>query len=71
MFWGDRSHSVRPRMRPRLTPLTRLTMKIHRRDIASGLVDQGLLVLLAYMKAGTLITGWSDGYLHVQGMGAR
>ena len=61
MFSGDRSHSVRPRMCPSLTPLTRLTMKLHPRDIASGLVGQGLLGLLACMKAGTLISGWSDG----------
>ena len=43
MFSGDRSHSVRPRMRPRLSPLTRFTMKIHPHDGARGSVGQGLL----------------------------
>ena len=71
MFSGDRSHGFRPRMRPRLIPLTRLTMKIHLHDVASGSVCQGLLGLLACMNVGTLISGLSDGYLHVQGMGAR
>ena len=33
MFSGDRSHSVRPRMRPSLTPLTLLTMEIHPHDV--------------------------------------
>ena len=67
----DRSHSVRPRMRPRLTPLTLLTMKIHPHDVASGSVGQGLLGLLACLKAGTLISGSSDQYLHVQGDGSE
>ena len=71
MFSGDRSHSIRPRMRPRLTPLTRLTMKIHPHDVASGSVGQGLLGLLACLKAGTLISGRSDRYLHVKGDGSE
>ena len=58
-------------MRSRLSPLTRLTMKIHLHDFASGSVGQRLLGLLACRKAGTLISGRSDRYLHVQGMGAR
>ena len=44
-------------MRPRLTPPTRLTMKIHPVDVGRGSVGQGLLGLLACIKAGTLISG--------------
>ena len=43
MFSGDRSHRVRPRMRPRLSTLTRLMMTIHPNDVASGSVGKRLL----------------------------
>ena len=71
MFSAERSHSVRPRMRPHLSPLTRLTMKIHPHDFASGSVGQRLHGLLACMKAGTLISGGSKRYVNVQGIAAR
>ena len=57
MLSGDRSPSVWPRMRPRLSTLSRLTMKIHPHDFASGSVGQRLLGLLACRKADTLISG--------------
>ena len=58
-------------MRPRLSQLTRLTMKIHPHDFARGSVGQRLLGLLACLKAGTLISGRSDRYLHVKGDGSE
>ena len=58
-------------MRPRLTPLIRLTTARQPHDVASGSVDNRLHGLLAYMKAGTLISGGSERYVNVQGKAAR
>ena len=58
-------------MRNRLTPLNRLTTTTQPHDVASGSVGNRLHGLLSCMKAGTLISGWRDRYLHVQGIAAR
>ena len=46
MFSVDRSDSVSPRMRPRLTPLIRLTTTTQPHDVASGSLGNRLYGLL-------------------------